>query len=220
MTHSSTQHAIFLPPPEEPAGQEPPAVLPPFTGTGSVCAKCRFNEAYTYYRPANARLFTEWNGRQQVRGPLPERLERQCQRCDFQWEEALVPSCGYPAAGEEDSDPGEGEISVRDLVLALDDSCAYPLEIHPDALAFVATSLLERVRAYRRPGHPLWQTEQEPPSTAVPEPAPAPEGMRPSAPPAPAAVPAAAVVPIPLGQRQQPPAAPAGPTAYAQAAEG
>ncbi|MFD5788635.1 hypothetical protein ACFWH1_18680 [Streptomyces sp. NPDC127037] len=45
----------------------------------------------------------DYNGRTEMRGPLPERLERQCERCDYQWDEALNPSprpTGHTRAGE------------------------------------------------------------------------------------------------------------------------
>ncbi|WP_019548574.1 hypothetical protein [Streptomyces sulphureus] len=65
--------------------------LPPYSGEETPCPKCRYPEAYTLYRSATQAVLDEFNGRLQRRGPLPERLERQCQRCDYAWDEALVP---------------------------------------------------------------------------------------------------------------------------------
>lgn len=66
--------------------------LPPYSGDDSVCIKCSNHGARTTYQPAIERVLTEYNGRNERRGPLPERLERCCRRCDFQWDEALNPS--------------------------------------------------------------------------------------------------------------------------------
>ncbi|WTW95451.1 hypothetical protein OG216_19610 [Streptomycetaceae bacterium NBC_01309] len=73
-------------------GTEGQAVwLPAFSADDAVCAKCSHTEALTTYRPAQPQRLSEFNGRAELRGPLPERLERQCQRCDFTWDEALHP---------------------------------------------------------------------------------------------------------------------------------
>ncbi|MFD9422227.1 MULTISPECIES: hypothetical protein [unclassified Streptomyces] len=63
------------------------AALPPFSGDDVECVKCSYTEAFTRYRPASWCL-EEHNGRPRT-GPLPERLERACARCDFTWDEAL-----------------------------------------------------------------------------------------------------------------------------------
>ncbi|WP_030236928.1 hypothetical protein [Streptomyces sp. NRRL S-350] len=64
--------------------------LPPFSGDEPPCPKCRWAGALTYYRPPLPRQRSEFNGRTDQRGPLPERLERCCSRCDYRWDEALA----------------------------------------------------------------------------------------------------------------------------------
>lgn len=64
--------------------------LPPYSGEETTCVKCQYPAAFTRYRPASGPGVVEFNGVTQWRGPFPERLERTCARCDFQWDEALV----------------------------------------------------------------------------------------------------------------------------------
>lgn len=72
-----------------------PDTLPPFSGDEPACVKCGHKGASTYYRAASPRgMRHDWNGRHEMCGPLPERLERQCLRCGFQWDEALATSAG------------------------------------------------------------------------------------------------------------------------------
>lgn len=92
-------------------------VLPPYTGNTAVCLKCCWADALTTYRTTLPYQRTTWNGLDIWRGPLPERLERQCGRCDFQWDEALA----SPAA---DIDP----------LLADPDTIPVPLLITPPVL--------------------------------------------------------------------------------------
>jgi DNA-directed RNA polymerase subunit M/transcription elongation factor TFIIS len=64
--------------------------LPPFSGDTPTCAKCGHKEASTRFRSARPRaIWHDWNDATIMRGPLPERLERECDRCEFQWDEAL-----------------------------------------------------------------------------------------------------------------------------------
>ncbi len=60
--------------------------LPPFSGDIAPCAKCGNEDAYTHYRAAGEPRPGEvaWNP--------PERLERECSRCGYRWDEACVPS--------------------------------------------------------------------------------------------------------------------------------
>jgi len=69
-----------------------PSALPPFSGDGSLCPKCLYPDARTYYRPAAGHVLVlrEFNGVTKPCGPLPERLQRECSRCDFSWDEALA----------------------------------------------------------------------------------------------------------------------------------
>jgi hypothetical protein len=66
-------------------------VLPEFTGDDAECPKCANAGALTSYRPAAQR--GEWDIYNGVtrRAPLPERLERECTRCGYLWDEALHP---------------------------------------------------------------------------------------------------------------------------------
>lgn len=75
-----------------------PKSLPPYSGHETLCAKCSHLEALTRFRPEIGHPQTEeYNGQLKRRGPLPERLERQCMRCDYQWDEALNPAPGGEA---------------------------------------------------------------------------------------------------------------------------
>ncbi|MFD7957010.1 hypothetical protein ACFV4X_26395 [Streptomyces ardesiacus] len=120
-------------------------VLPPYSGTDAVCPKCVFNEAYTWYRPAINRPtnFEDFNGKHTRRGPLPERLERECQRCGFRWDEALVTS-----------QPG---MTVDALAYALDNSTPYRKELERPVLEYMAFKLLGALHIVARPDNPLWQ---------------------------------------------------------------
>lgn len=128
-----------------PAGEVPPA-LPPYSGPNTLCPKCANPEAFTRYRPAMRRCMDEYNGSTNYRGPLPERLERQCMRCDYQWDEALVT----------DLPP---MMTVDQLVRALDDSTPYPIELRADVAQFVAERLLERLHISPRLDHQVWDPE-------------------------------------------------------------
>lgn len=66
-------------------------LLPPYSGDNTTCVKCGFDQAHTEYQPtAPAVLLIDRYGNHQ-RGPLPERLQRRCNRCDYTWDEALNP---------------------------------------------------------------------------------------------------------------------------------
>lgn len=134
------------------------AALPPYSGEHTACAKCRHIGALTSYRPAVSwRAMTELNGRRRP-GPLPERLERQCIRCDFQWDEALAAD-----------DRADGGLSVAELAHALDNATPYRIELHPDVAQFMAERLVEMCAVYSIPQHPVWQPEEEPPPAAAPQ---------------------------------------------------
>ncbi|MFC9287248.1 hypothetical protein [Streptomyces sp. NPDC057052] len=65
--------------------------LPPFSGDDAACPKCGNQGASTRYRAAKPRGLWEWNDTTILRGPVPERLQRECDRCGFCWDEALDP---------------------------------------------------------------------------------------------------------------------------------
>ncbi|WP_328434530.1 hypothetical protein [Streptomyces sp. NBC_00425] len=137
----------------------PPAadggLLPPFSGVETVCSKCLSSDTYTWYRPAKASMPPdEFNGALR-RVALPERLERQCTRCDFQWDEALAMD-----------EPG---MTVAALAHALDNSTPYPVELDGQVLAWMARELLRMLRITARPEHPVWQySNGRPPPVVAP----------------------------------------------------
>lgn len=134
------------------------AILPPFSGSDTVCAKCRYLEAFTRYRPAlSDRTREEFNGATR-RGPLPERLERTCARCDYAWDEALPVD-----------DQADGGLSVDDLVHALDNSTPYPVELDRSLLRHMAARLLEMAVVLPVRDHAVWQPEEPPPPTVAPQ---------------------------------------------------
>ncbi|MGX1513977.1 hypothetical protein [Streptomyces collinus] len=143
------------------------AALPPYSGEHTTCAKCRNIGAVTRYRPAaHWRVMTELNGRRRP-GPQPERLERECHRCDYQWDEAL------PA-----DDRADGGLTVDQLAHALDNCTPYRIELHPEIARFMAERLAEMCAVYPVPGHPVWQPEEEPPPAVAPQDPEGPKGPK------------------------------------------
>lgn len=133
-------------------------VLPPYSGPEACCAKCSNRGAYTQHRDAVApeMLLRSDSGRLR-RGPLPERLERQCERCDFQWDESLCP-------------PGCG-MTVEALAHAVHNATPYPVELDREVRTYVARYLLECLHITARPEHPLWQYDAgRPEPDAQPQP--------------------------------------------------
>lgn len=140
--------------------QEPAAddggMLPPYSAEDAVCPMCQNREAFTWFRPAlppNA-FQTDWNGGPR-RGGRPKRLERECARCTYQWDEALVAD-----------QPG---MTVDALAYALDNVLPYPHELDRAVLERMAFKLLKVLHVTARPNHPLWQYSDGRPSTATPE---------------------------------------------------
>lgn len=65
--------------------------LPPYSGDDTTCPKCAHLGASTRFRAASARmLWDTWNDKIVSRGPLPERLQRECNRCGWCWDEDLA----------------------------------------------------------------------------------------------------------------------------------
>lgn len=65
-----------------------PDTLPPFSGDKPTCAKCGNDAAFTGHR-AYGQCLHDLSGT--VMGFEPnERLHRQCTRCDYVWDEAVV----------------------------------------------------------------------------------------------------------------------------------
>ncbi|MBA0053482.1 hypothetical protein E0L36_22160 [Streptomyces sp. AJS327] len=151
--------------PDESGEFMPP--LPPYSGELTVCVKCSHNEAFTYYRPACPRAMHDRNGRMQQRGPLPERLERACQRCDYSWDEALVPAEGIHPA------------TVENVARALQECAPYP--VNQPAATYTAERLLGVAHVLLRADHPMWATVFEhtgPLPAEQPTPPPTPAGLK------------------------------------------
>lgn len=134
-------------------------ILPPYSGEETACSKCSNSEAYTRYRPVQTlMLVAEWNGQPERRGPLPERLERECKNCDFKWDEDLCP-------------PGCG-MTVEALAHAIDNATPYPVELAPEVCTYVARYLLDCLHVSARTDHALWQYDAgRPPEPKEPTPA-------------------------------------------------
>jgi hypothetical protein len=184
-----TQTATVIPQPL------PDEVLPPFSGEDTECVKCSHPEAFTAYRPAVHHAVEEFNG-QVRRGPLPERLERRCQRCDFQWDEALQQSCGVHPA------------TAADIVAALQLAHqGWALDLSPECAEHMAAGLLEMFLVHVRPGHPVWAKALAPRPLLVPPAEPVPVDQPPAA-----AVPISmphqptTTTVVPLQEMPQPPA--------------
>ncbi|MFF5968184.1 hypothetical protein ACFY64_31575 [Streptomyces collinus] len=137
-------------------------ILPPYSGTDAICPKCVYSEAFTWYRPAIVRpnVVADWNGATTRRGPLPQRLERECGRCAFKWDEALVTS-----------QPG---MTIDALAYVLDNSTPFPIELDRPVAEYMASKLLAALHIVARPDHPLWKYDDgRPRPTATPQPMPA-----------------------------------------------
>lgn len=133
------------------------AALPPYSGPSAACAKCRNVGALTRYRgPQSGRTLSKLNGKRRP-GPLPERLERECHRCDYQWDEAL------PA-----DDRADGGLSVTELAHALDNATPYRIELHPEVAQFMAERLFTMCAFYPIPECVVWQPEEPPPPAVDP----------------------------------------------------
>ncbi|MEU0275947.1 hypothetical protein [Streptomyces sp. NPDC006307] len=115
----------------------PGAELPPYSGTGALCAKCSHDQAITRHRAEGEHGTDEHItfGRSR-RG---ERLERQCWSCDYVWDEALNPPTGDPRL-----------IDVPTLARALQEAHAgWALDLTPECAAHMARQLLGNLVVYR-----------------------------------------------------------------------
>ncbi|MEI5526875.1 hypothetical protein WB388_40465 [Streptomyces brasiliscabiei] len=124
------------------AGALPLHELPPFTGDMGSCPKCHHLYASTAYRaPLTAREREEWNGFPR-RGPLPERLERECERCSYRWDEAVGPAPDLPEP-----------LTAQELTHALNNAAPYPVELFPHVAEAMAANLVQMLNAYARPDY-------------------------------------------------------------------
>lgn len=71
-----------------PTRDDNPQDLPAFTGAAALCVKCGDLGAATSYRAAGEHGTRD----RHTFNPSPkgERLERECRRCDYTWDEALA----------------------------------------------------------------------------------------------------------------------------------
>ncbi|MYR58325.1 hypothetical protein GTY54_19500 [Streptomyces sp. SID625] len=143
---------------QEPAAAEYGGMLPPYSAEDAVCPMCQNREAFTWFRPAmppNA-VQADWNGTAR-RGGLPMRLERECARCTYKWDEALVIDR-----------PG---MTIEALAYALDNAAPYQVDLDRAVLEHIAHQLLLMLYVTARPDHPLWQySDGRPSATATPQP--------------------------------------------------
>ncbi|MGW1989644.1 hypothetical protein [Embleya sp. NPDC001921] len=130
----TTEHATDLPPLWQPCPEKhTDATLPDYSGEATTCVKCSHSEALTYYRAAIRRCVVEYNDVTAARGPLPERLERVCHRCGYQWDEALnAPT--PPARPALPGTPQEFARTIRE---------SFPFPLDPEVAAFIETGLVQ-----------------------------------------------------------------------------
>ncbi|MFD8774537.1 hypothetical protein [Streptomyces sp. NPDC059916] len=147
MNHLS--NALSQPLPEEADDPRSGGELPPYSGESTRCIKCANTVAFTKFRPASPRCLWDYNGRTAMRGPLPERLERECELCEFQWDEALRPADGVRA------------LTRDEVVHALMQSAPYALG--REAADYIAVRLLDVAHVLLRPEHSLWNQPPAPP---------------------------------------------------------
>ncbi|MFD3608999.1 hypothetical protein ACFWXA_13160 [Streptomyces atroolivaceus] len=125
--------------------EQPETELPPFSGEQTECVKCSDVDTFTRFRPSCPRGLWEYNGRTTMRGPLPERLERQCSRCDYQWDEALNPS------------PGVRPATHQDVAYALQQAARrWQVDLPTDLLTQMAAELGDTLHLLVRLDHPMW----------------------------------------------------------------
>ncbi|MGW5930530.1 hypothetical protein ACWF2L_30510 [Streptomyces anulatus] len=203
---------------ELPAPADP---LPPYSGTDTVCAMCSHTSAYTRFQAERHRVMREFNGVVRRHATLTARLERQCERCDYQWDEAPNPA------------PGIRPATAAEIAEALQNAHqGWALDLSSGCAGHMAEELMHMLDLYVRPDHPLWKQQHaprppliapadvdlltDPAQTAtVPIFVDAPE-RRPQAAPEARPNPIGPVTPVPLHDKSQTlAAAPAGPTGFA-----
>ncbi|MFC8463380.1 hypothetical protein [Streptomyces sp. NPDC057250] len=117
------------PPPPAPADHR----LPPYSGEFTVCVKCSHGEAITRHLRAGE---SGTNGPHYWTSPKVERLERQCWRCDYIWDEALAPPTG----------PAPYDVAAGDLARLLQASHdGWALDLSPECAEHMAGALLTKL---------------------------------------------------------------------------
>ncbi|MFD4740588.1 hypothetical protein ACFWNQ_24970 [Streptomyces virginiae] len=81
------------------------STLPPFSGDEPTCTKCGWTGASTEYLPFGDCVHSPGDRGVTLGWTANERLHRECQRCRYQWDEAIVSDEAAPetAADEPDS---------------------------------------------------------------------------------------------------------------------
>lgn len=122
-----------------------PDALPAYSGEETPCPKCFNLGAYTRHRKSGE------HGENDHRtfGPSRkgERLERQCSRCHYTWDEALATGPSPDASVTADE--------LAELLTRAHEGWA--LDLSPELADVMATRLLELTVVMPRPGHPVWQ---------------------------------------------------------------
>lgn len=125
-----------------------PEPLPPYSGDDTLCAMCSYDLAYTSFRAKQARVQREFNGRIERHAVFPARLERQCKRCDYQWDEAL-----NPPPGPEPARPA----TVAEISEALQKAHqGWALDLSSGCAEHMAGILLDLLLIDIRTDHPAW----------------------------------------------------------------
>ncbi|MER8090713.1 hypothetical protein ACFVZR_37030 [Streptomyces sp. NPDC058316] len=113
--------------------------LPPYSGEWTPCPKCDYDRALTRYRAAGEHSTRD---RQTFRPSTKgERLERECERCDYAWDEALSPS---PTADRGPVTPGRLAQALAEA------SKGYALDLSPGCADAMAEQLLEWLLIHER----------------------------------------------------------------------
>ncbi|MFC9341430.1 hypothetical protein ACFT0G_25375 [Streptomyces sp. NPDC057020] len=141
--------------PAPPAPEPVDHRLPPYSGEYIVCAKCSHDTAITRHKEAGEH---GTNDRPTYgRSPKGERLERECWRCDFSWDEALAPPTG----------PAPHDVTVDALARLLEGAHeGWALDLSPDCAEHMARELLDRLNVRYRHDYHGEDDQLEEPETA------------------------------------------------------
>ncbi|MGW6416332.1 hypothetical protein [Streptomyces sp. NPDC055055] len=128
--------------------------LPPYSGEDIACVKCSHETAITRYRAAGEH---GTNDRPYGRSPKGERLERECWRCDYTWDEALAPPTGLAPY----------DVTVGELARLLEGSHdGWALDLSPACAEHMARELLARLNVRYRHDYHGEDDQLEEPETA------------------------------------------------------
>lgn len=129
--------------------------LPPYSGEETVCVKCSHDSAVTRFRKAGEHSTQDPHTfRPSTKG---ERLERECWRCDYAWDEALAPPTG----------PAPYDVTPEALARALEGAHdGWALDLSPECAEHMARSLLGVLDIRRRHDAPTEESYLEEPENA------------------------------------------------------